>query len=587
MMNTNRTITIAQYLDHYRKGADYRELLQQSLDQCRAMPRPVWISLSTQAQLEQEFSRLHQLTLQSADRDDLVKRYPLFGVPFAAKDNIDVAGYPTTAACPAFERDAIDDASVVARLRAAGAVCIGKTNLDQFATGLVGTRSPYGRPANVFSTGHISGGSSSGSAVAVASYGVAFSLGTDTAGSGRIPAAFNQLVGLKPTPGRVSTTGVLPACRTLDCVSVFAHTVADAQHVLSLIEGEDEQDAYSSTVIGPANLPQTGLRIAVPCASTLLIGDAYHAPWETALAQLRTQGHTVTEFDFSLLYEVASLLYEGPWVSERYLVIEDLIRTQSEKLDETVRKVISHAESFNAVDGFKAQYRLKTLAKRAGKIWQDFDLLIVPTAPRHPTFEEVDADPVSVNTEMGRYTNFVNLLGWSALALPAGVTAEGLPFGITCIGQHAHDVALTHFGLAWEQAASTSHATIRRSEKLAAIKYPRVPRTIPMLRIGLPCADERPSPLADVLPTLNARLLKRNVPASDEQTIAFSGTPVAAPRIAERFDVWEFPGSRFIEFSACLKAPLEIRQLQLSDELNLSLVVYPTPANDHHQGTPI
>ncbi|MGL6112757.1 MAG: allophanate hydrolase, partial [Rubrivivax sp.] len=441
---------LAQWRELVAGGGDPRPWLAQ----CRVAALGsaelcLWISQPDDTQWQAQLEQLAERLAEPLPRADLVQRYPLLGVPFAVKDNIDIGGVPTTAGCPAFAYTPELSATVVQRLLDAGALWLGKTNLDQFATGLVGTRSPYGRPSSAFDATRISGGSSSGSAVAVARGMAAFSLGTDTAGSGRVPAGFNGLVGLKPTPGRVSTAGVVPACRSLDCVSVFAHTVDDAALVLALIEGDDALDSYSHAVAGPARLPAQA-RIGVP-KSPAFFGDAGYGPvFGAAAERARALGHPLVGLDFSPLFEVAALLYDGPWVAERHSVVRELLAQRPEAFDPAVRQVIGRAVAFSATDAFEAQYKLRELQRRLQPLWQQVDLLMVPTAPGHPHFDEVDADPLGANARLGLYTNFVNLLGWCALALPAGTTAAGLPFGVTFIAPGAHDVALLDFARRWQ-----------------------------------------------------------------------------------------------------------------------------------------
>ena len=413
-----------------------------------ALPLHIWIHLCPAATWQQQIDTLARRLAEGGEADTALRSYPLLGVPFAVKDNIDIAGQPTTAACPAHAHSAARTATAVQRLLDAGAVWVGKTNLDQFATGLVGTRSPYGQPACASDPQRVSGGSSSGSAVALARGIVAFALGTDTAGSGRVPAGFNGLVGLKPTPGRVSSAGVLPACRTLDCVSIFSHTVADAALVLALIEGTDAADAYSAFSPGPAQLPQR-LRVGVPALPTLDAAIGYPLAWDAAVARLAAQGHAAVAVDFAPLHAVAALLYDGPWVAERHAVVRRLLREQPQALDPVVRQVLAKAQGMTATDAFEAQYRLRDMQASLQTLWRDIDVLMVPTAPGHPTFAEVAADPIGSNAALGLYTNFVNLLRWCALALPAGRTARGLPFGVTFIAPADHDAALARFGLTW------------------------------------------------------------------------------------------------------------------------------------------
>ena len=376
---------------------------------------------------------------------------PLLGVPFAVKDNIDAEGLPTTAGCPSYAYAPERSAAVVARLLSAGAILVGKTNMDQFATGLVGTRSPYGGCGSVASAEHISGGSSSGSAVAVARGLVAFSLGTDTAGSGRVPAAFNGVVGLKPTLGRLSTDGVVPACRTLDCVSVFTRDAADAAAVLAVAEGFDAGDPFSRRPQpGPAGRPAT---IGVPLADDLaaLEDGPMRRAWEAAVVRATGLAELV-EVDLSAFLEVAQLLYAGPWVAERYAAVGAFLERGGADIDPTVREIVLGGAALTAPDAFRGAYRLAELRRRAETVWEDADALLVPTVPRHPTHAEVAADPVGVNAELGVWTNFVNLLDLAAIAVPASAREDGLPFGVTFVAPAWSDAALLRLATAWERA---------------------------------------------------------------------------------------------------------------------------------------
>lgn len=537
------------------------------------MPAQVWIHLIARSLLEQELERLDELERSCPDREDLIHRYPLFGVPFAVKDNIDVAGLPTSAACPAFSKPISKDARAMALLREAGAVCMGKTNLDQFATGLVGTRSPHGSPASVFSSLHISGGSSSGSAVAVALGGVPFSLGTDTAGSGRIPAAFNQIVGLKPTPGRVSTDGVVPACKTLDCVSIFAHTSADAKHVLSIIEGTDPADPYSMEIMGPSRWQRNRLRIGIPADAESELATEYIKPWHAAVTELREAGHEIIETDFSLLFEIASLLYEGPWVAERYAVVEELLRSQPDEFDPTVRKVIGNGARFNAVDAFRAQYRLKYLAKYAAALWSSLDLLAVPTAIRHPAFDDVERDPITVNSALGRYTNFVNLLNWSALALPAGSTLDGMPFGITFIADRGYDTALVMLGEEWQRRTNLELGSTGKKYDADSDTLLRTPRAEQSMRIAVVGAHLSGLPLNWQLIERGAYLIGSYKTAPRYKLIALPNTVPPKPGLIRsvqggheiEVEVWEMPCRHFGSFMEFVRHPLGIGQIELED----------------------
>jgi allophanate hydrolase len=350
-------------------------------------------------------------------------------VPFALKDNIDIAGQPTTAACPAFTHDRRRNATVVQRLLDAGALWLGKTNLDQFATGLVGTRSPYGRPPAWPTHAHQRrlqlrlGGGGGARAWCPSRW------APTPPARAACPAGFNGLVGLKPTPGRVSTAGVLPACRSLDCVSIFAHSVDDAATVLAVLEGADADDAYSAFAPGPATLPATR---ASACRRRWTWTPRRLRPaWPPRCSACATKGHTLVPIDFGPLHEVAALLYDGPWVAERHAVVQAAAGTQPEAFDPTVRRVIARALDFDATDAFQAPVPLRNCARSWPRCGSEVDQLLVPTAPTHPTFAEVDADPVGANARLGTYTNFVNLLGWCALAVPAGRTPGGLPFGVT------------------------------------------------------------------------------------------------------------------------------------------------------------
>lgn len=358
---------------------------------------------------------------------------PLYGIPFAIKDNIDLAGIPTTAACPEYAYIPEKSATVVQKLIDAGAIPVGKTNLDQFATGLVGARSPYGAGRNAFDKDYISGGSSAGSALSVALGLASFSLGTDTAGSGRVPAAFNNLVGHKPTCGLLSTFGVVPACRTLDCVSIFALDAADAGSVLNVAQGFDANDPYSRRPIqGKAALGKR-FKFGVPRKEQLEFFGNQDTPglFQEAVELLRQQGGEMLVIDFEPFLETARLLYEGPWVAERYAAIREFIESRPEALFPVTRQIISGATRFSAADTYVAQYRLKALQRRTEPVWEDIDILLTPTAGTIYTLAEVEAEPVRCNSNLGYYTNFMNLLDLSAVAIPAGFQQNGLPFGIT------------------------------------------------------------------------------------------------------------------------------------------------------------
>ena len=375
---------------------------------------------------------------------------PLGGISFAVKDNIDVAGLPTTAACPAFATTPTQNAFVVQRLIDAGAIVIGKTNLDQFATGLVGTRSPYGIPRNPFDPAMIPGGSSSGSAVAVATGQVSFALGTDTAGSGRVPAAFNNIVGLKPTKGLLSTTGLVPACRSLDCISIFALTVPDALAVLDVAEGYDPADPYSRRPGPPVAIPDRP-RIGIPTPLEFHGDDQAAEAYAAAIRRAETLGATPVPFDYAPFAEAAGLLY-GPWAAERVAAVGHL---PPDTLDPIVRIILDGGRAATASELFRAQHRLAALRRQADAVWQHIDLMLLPTTPTAYTLAEIAADPIRLNARLGHYTNFVNLLDMAALAIPGGFYDTGFPHGITLVGPAWSDRGLAAFGHRMHRAAAT------------------------------------------------------------------------------------------------------------------------------------
>jgi len=405
-----------------------------------------------------------------ADAGALPKRsanLPLYGVPVAVKDNIDVAGLSTTAACPAFAYTPHHDATAVARLRAAGAIIIGKTNLDQFATGLVGVRSPYGIPRNTIKPDLVPGGSSSGSAVAVAAGIVPLALGTDTAGSGRVPAGLNNIVGLKPSLGLISTFGVVPACRTLDCVSVFALTVDDAWTALAVMAGTDDKDPYSrKRPVGSPGAVPPGIKLGVPRAGQrLFFGDRqFEAAYGAALARLAKLDFAVIEIDIEPFYETARLLYEGPWVAERAIVAKPLLDSDPDALHPVTREITIAGFKPTAMDTFAAFYRLEELRRVAEHSFDQIDALALPTAPTAYTVAQVLADPIQLNSRLGTYTNFVNLLDLCGLAVPSAFTDDGVPFGITLLAPGGKDALLAALG-------RTFHADTKLP--LGALKEPQ------------------------------------------------------------------------------------------------------------------
>ncbi len=500
---------------------------------------------------------------------------PLYGVPFVVKDNIDVAGLPTTAACPAFAYRPERSAFVVDRLERAGAIVIGKTNLDQFATGLVGVRSPYGVPRNALRADLIPGGSSSGSATAVGAGLVPFSLGTDTAGSGRVPAALNGIVGLKPSLGALSASGVVPACRTLDTVSIFALDAADAFAVFRAAHGYDERDAYSRKFPPPAmsGVPK-GLKLGVPRADQrLFFGDAAaEAAFARDLEVARALGARVVEFDFEPFAEVARLLYEGPWVAERYAATKPLITTDPGALHPVTRAIIEGALKFDAVAAFEALYALADRRRKTSRAWTDFDVMLVPTMPCVYTIAEVEADPVRLNSRLGTYTNFVNLLDLSAIATPSGMRADGLPSSVTLIGPSGADGLIAGIAAAIQARSGAPMG----ATGLAAPEPSPAAAQAPEGRIAIAVVGAHLTglPLNRELIELGAAFLGEVETTKDYRLFALPGAAPPKPgllRVADgagaaiKAEVWTLDPAAFGAFVARIPPPLGIGALRLSD----------------------
>jgi len=400
----------------------------------------IWIYTLSDKELEPYIKNLEDKNI-----DDL----PLYGIPFAIKDNIDLANIPTTAGCAEYEYIPKKSAFVVNELIKAGAIPIGKTNLDQFATGLVGTRSPYGECKNSFNREYISGGSSSGSAVAVALDMVSFSLGTDTAGSGRVPAAFNNLIGLKATKGVLSTSGVVPACRSLDCVTVFTKGLNDIESVFEIVNRYDEEDIYSREYKKSSKEPKSGFTFAIPKKEQLkFFGDEEAKElFFKAVESFKSIGGELIEIDYEPFNESANLLYSGPWVTERYIAIKDTITKTPEVVEKTVRTIISGGEKNDAINYFESEYTLKKNKKYADKIFDEYEFMLTPTTGTIYKIDEVNNDPIALNTNLGYYTNYMNLLDLSAIALPAGFRKNGLPFGITIVANSFDEEKLFNYSL--------------------------------------------------------------------------------------------------------------------------------------------
>ena len=525
---------------------------------------PIWISLVPAAEL---LARAAALARDRSARE----RLPLYGVPFAVKDNIDVAGMPTTAGCREFAYTPARTATAVQRLLDAGAMLVGKTNLDQFATGLVGTRSPYGAVRNAFDPAYISGGSSSGSAVAVALGLVAFALGTDTAGSGRVPAGFNNVVGLKPTRGLASTTGVVPACRTLDCVSVFALTCGDARAVLDVLDATDPTDEFARADRAAVWGPENGFRFGVPRDDALeFFGDAGYARlFAAAVERLRELGGSPVAIDPAPFLAAAELLYDGPWVAERYAALRGFFERRAEAILPVTRAVIAAAKRHSAADAFDAAYRLAALKRDTARVWAAVDLLLVPTAGTIYRIAEVEADPIGLNANLGRYTNFVNLLDLAAIAVPSGFRSDGLPFGVTLIAPALSDRWLAAIGARYHQASGVRLGATDVAPPAAAASPPPPAATVHLAVVGAHLSGQ---PLNGELTERGATLVRTCRTAPVYRLYALPGTQPPKPGLVRaaagapiEVEVWRMPLAAYGPFVAGVPAPLAIGTVELED----------------------
>jgi allophanate hydrolase len=637
------TLLIGSLLDGYRarhfSPVDVAERVL--ADIARAPDRRAWITILPRERLLE-----YATALAARDPESL----PLYGVPFAIKDNIDLEGVPTTAGCPDYAYIPSRSAFVVAKLIEAGAIPVGKTNLDQFATGLVGTRSPYGAGRNSFDPMYISGGSSSGSALAVAMGLVSFSLGTDTAGSGRVPAAFNNIVGLKATCGALSTSGVVPACRSLDCVSIFALTASDAGRVYDVTAVFDPEDSYARVMDAPAapiasvafadrDAAETSseraagkvvsgpggsiaspapsssaFRFGVPRASQLeFFGDAeYTRLFSETAARLESLGGRRVEIDFEPFLATARLLYEGPWVAERYCAVGEFLERQPNSLHPVTRQIISGGRYATAADAFRAQYRLMELQRAAERAWISMDVLVTPTAGTIYRIDAVESEPIRLNSNLGYYTNFVNLLDLAAVAVPAGFRGDGLPFGVTLVGRAGTDARLLGLADRLHRAAdvplgalsiaipplSPSGTAVRVNLGPAptalngpgtfSISDTALPSTTPggaatpgtlavpgtpedRISVAVCGAHMQGLPLNQQLTSRNATLVSRTRTAPKYKFYALPGGPPHRPglvRVATggasvELEVWSVPASHFGSFVAGIPTPLGIGRVEL------------------------
>ncbi len=502
---------------------------------------------------------------------------PLYGVPFAVKDSIDVAGSPTTLACPDFAYVARTSAPVIDLLRAAGALFVGKTNLDQFATGLVGVRSPYGIPTNPFDPRYVTGGSSSGSAAAVARGQVAFALATDTAGSGRVPAAFNNVVGLKPSRGLLSTTGLVPACRTVDCMSILALTCEDAREVAAVAAAFDPADPFSrreaSQFRWSRDAARTVGRVAVPRSEDLVFDDdPTRRAFERACEDLGAMGLTLEPLDMAPFYEAGKLLYGGPWVAERLAGLESFMGEHPTSVLPVIRSILAEGQRYRATDAFRAIHRLAELRRAVESLWSRVDVLAVPSVPSHPRIDDVLADPIEQNARLGRYTTFANLLDLAAVAVPCGFREDRLPAGITFLGPWGSDATLLSLGTAFHRRTGAPLGAGQWQHPPEGAAGPSAPDDSLLLAVvGAHLAGE---PLNGQLTDRGARLVRTIRTSPDYKLVALAGTRPPKPgllRIGKgegsriELEVWAMPPETVGSFLAGVPSPLSLGTVDLED----------------------
>ena len=535
------------------------EIVRRSADD----PNRVWIH-----RLSESAILAYARNLEGRDPAGL----PLYGIPFAIKDNIDLAGIPTTAGCAEYAYTPDRNAFVVQRLIDAGAIPVGKTNLDQFATGLNGTRSPWGACRNAFDPDIISGGSSSGSAVAVALGLASFALGTDTAGSGRVPAAFNNIVGHKPSLGWLSSSGLVPACRSLDTISVFALTAEDAEAVMTVAAGFDAADAFSRPALGHAFdfAAAAAFRVGIPQAAQLnFFGNAEAARlFDAAVARIQSLGGECVEIDLQPFLETARLLYEGPWVAERYAAIRDFFDANPEAPLPVIREIVGGSKRWSAADAYAHGYRLKAYKRQCDAILAKVDCVLMPSAGTIYTIAEMQADPIRLNANLGYYTNFMNLLDYAATAVPAGFQHDGLPFGVTLFAQRDQDGPLLRLAARMQRAAVASAG---RQALPQIWSPPRLPSG--QLRVAVCGAHLSGLPLNSQLTSRGGRLIAAVKSAAEYKFYALPGGPPYRPgmvRVAEGggaidMEIWELPASEYGSFVAGIPSPLGIGMVKLAD----------------------
>ena len=569
-MISDLAFTIDSLHQAYKLDLKPEEVIDESLARiANTADQGIYLYLADKLQLSEAINSLGPFDLTAK---------PLWGIPFAVKDNIDVKGMPTTAACEAFRYIAEQDAHVISLLKAAGAIVIGKTNLDQFATGLVGLRSPFPAPKNAINPKLVPGGSSSGSSVTVSHGHVSFSLGTDTAGSGRIPAALNNIIGLKPTLGSISSRGVIPACRSLDTVSIFALTVADAAQVYRCSKGEDPDDAFSKPYTGPDQqaIPAR-LNIAIPDFNSLIIDEPeQREAYLEALNFWKQKGATLIEIDFTPFYEVAKLLYEGPWVAERLAAIAPFIAKHPNALHPITDKIISAAHNYSASDAFNASYRLQALTKETRILLKNIDLMCVPSMPGMVYTQDIARDPITPNSRLGTYTNFVNLLDLCALSVPGKSRQDGLPSSITLIADNNCDALLQALAADFHQhqdiyLGATKHKVTAKSiTNTTDIDALLCDHEISLAVVGAHMSD---LPLNYQLTEKGGRFLCKAETDSTYRLYQLDTPPPLRPGLVKHkqgehlaVEIWAIPKSELGDLIEQIPSPLCIGSITLSDQ---------------------
>lgn len=569
-MSMDYSLSLSSLQSRYQSGIlTPQQMIRDVLDHIGEDEHHCWITLLDEKQLTEYID-----ALQGKDPATL----PLYGVPFAIKDNIDLAGVPTTAACPEYTYIPECSAYVVQRLINAGAIPIGKTNLDQFATGLVGTRTPYGATLNPFDNEYIAGGSSSGSAVAVSLGQVSFALGTDTAGSGRVPAAFNNIIGMKPTRGMLSTQGVVPACRTLDCVSIFALGMDDLQAIFPIVRDFNINDPWSRKFRNANKSIKSKFRFGVPPTSDLdFFGNReYERLYREAIIKCERLGGERIEIDYQPFAAAAKLLYQGPWIAERYAAIREIMEKNPDAIHPVIRDIITPAININAVDVFEKIYELKELKQKTDQILSEIDFLLLPTTGTIYKITDVLEDPVQLNSSLGYYTNFMNLLDYAGIALPAGFTANGLPFGITMVADTFHDYLLMEYGkkylLDFEYNIGATNFKTLFSQNTKSEN----PVDEDFINVVVCGAHMSGMALNSQLTDRDAKLVSRTRTAGKYRLFVLAGGPPFRPGLMFddkqgnhiEVEVWALPKQHLADFVALVPPPLGFGRVELENGNN-------------------